>query len=681
MLLALFVIYSAMSAVLWSVNPYRGTHSVLDWICFGAVFFFSLHTLNSYDRAYQLLQIEFSIAVVLSIHGVLQHFGILDTSPNHLGRSFSTLGNPTIYGGYLVLCIPTAISLALISSLSKKQHWYWIATPMLFMALFWSYSRGAMAAFAIALVVMCYPLYRILKGVVSIKPTKRGLIVLGLILPMIITLPFFDRAISWLETPQIEGAKRWQMASTDRYGSKEGFDSDIGMRASIWDGALKLWLEHPLRGLGIGSFGVCFLQVAPMHFQKIEGEGRGTPLQAHQLYLHILTETGAIGLFLFVGALGAIALPALHGLNKDGQGIQSKIVHWGLLTSLLAALIHSLVDTHLLLIPLGFLFWVHAGLLLQYSNGAHTVAHRSHALRRIWRHSRRYVLVLFCLTCILITTATSLGVMLLNLGSLTLVERQYDKAIFYLNVSHLLQPTYWVPIKKLAVAYEGRFESSHDIRDLERAQSYLQEAIRLNSNYAGIYESFGRFLIRHAENVGPQALQQARVMLLESLVKNRFYRGTYNKLGIIAQREGRLKEAEHRYRKAIEIDSVYIEAWNNLATLYVQSGNFNKAEKAYRRLVELEPDNPSYILRLGNVFFRQKRYDVARVVYEKILGDKTYRAKAYNNIGNIYYMLGEYKMALIYYRMALNFDPESSRASNNINKVHRLIQTKGLRTR
>ncbi|SBV38119.1 conserved membrane hypothetical protein [uncultured Stenotrophomonas sp.] len=70
-------------------------------------------------------------------------------------------------------------------------------------------------------------------------------------------------------------------------------------RGRIWSGALCMVREHPVNGVGVRGFRDAWPECDPAHGQGAEW-GDGPALHAHQLVLEILSETGLLGLSLWL---------------------------------------------------------------------------------------------------------------------------------------------------------------------------------------------------------------------------------------------------------------------------------------------------------------------------------------------------------------------------------------------
>lgn len=91
---------------------------------------------------------------------------------------------------------------------------------------------------------------------------------------------------------------------------REGTDT-VGVRYALWQAGLRMWQASPLWGVGIGQY--------PRYLPLFGGDllsPRYLGLGAHNMYIQVLAETGAIGLLLFLGFLGT----ALYNLWHTATG-------------------------------------------------------------------------------------------------------------------------------------------------------------------------------------------------------------------------------------------------------------------------------------------------------------------------------------------------------------------------
>lgn len=89
-------------------------------------------------------------------------------------------------------------------------------------------------------------------------------------------------------------------------GTDHSINTALSGRLDIWHTSVKMIAAHPINGVGVRGFRYAYPHYAPAndHFLVAEpcGVGEGA-CHAHQIVLEILTETGAIGLLLWLGGL------------------------------------------------------------------------------------------------------------------------------------------------------------------------------------------------------------------------------------------------------------------------------------------------------------------------------------------------------------------------------------------
>lgn len=93
---------------------------------------------------------------------------------------------------------------------------------------------------------------------------------------------------------------------------QEGSDT-IGLRYGLWRAAVRMWVDNPIFGVGIGQY----TQQLPFYGKDLLPSYR-LGLGAHNMYIQVLAETGIIGLILFITFLGK-ALYALWRAANDPQ--------------------------------------------------------------------------------------------------------------------------------------------------------------------------------------------------------------------------------------------------------------------------------------------------------------------------------------------------------------------------
>lgn len=104
-------------------------------------------------------------------------------------------------------------------------------------------------------------------------------------------------AVLTFTVPQVrERVERTTQALT---ASEEGVDTALSGRSRIWSAAACMAREHPVNGVGARGFREAFPACDPQPGEQAEW-GEGPALHAHQLVLEVASETGGIGLLLWL---------------------------------------------------------------------------------------------------------------------------------------------------------------------------------------------------------------------------------------------------------------------------------------------------------------------------------------------------------------------------------------------
>ena len=156
-----------------------------------------------------------------------------------------------------------------------------------------------------------------------------------------------------LTVPQVR--ERIQRTTQALTADETGVDNALSGRGRIWGAALCMAREHPINGIGARGFREAFPACDPEPAQT-PAWGAGPALHAHQIVLEILSETGLIGLLLWLAGAALAwrawryadeaardrARPAMLALAVTVFPFNTHLAlystFWGGLTLLLAAL-------------------------------------------------------------------------------------------------------------------------------------------------------------------------------------------------------------------------------------------------------------------------------------------------------------------------------------------------------
>lgn len=201
-------------------------------------------------------------------------------------RVYGTFGQPNPYAGYLNIPLSIALAVMLLGSNWRTRILSGLAVVIIGGASYLTQSRGAQIAFGVALAfIVIVGMLRLRKPIALLALALLGLLeafFAGLI-PAYVLTPAFSKLgliqISFL-TPNAQ-------------------DFSTAERLAHWIAGIRMFLAHPLTGVGIGNYPDAY----PQYYLSIFVNSLG---HAHNYYINISAETGAIGLTAFLLFLMAI---------------------------------------------------------------------------------------------------------------------------------------------------------------------------------------------------------------------------------------------------------------------------------------------------------------------------------------------------------------------------------------
>lgn len=113
-------------------------------------------------------------------------------------------------------------------------------------------------------------------------------------------------------------AKRIERSLLALQGSEQAIDEAGAGRVRIWRTALRMALDNPTNGVGVRGFRYAYPRYASAGDAFVDSEGEEGAFYAHQLVLEVASETGAIGLVLWLtGAI--VAIRAWRRANRTAR--------------------------------------------------------------------------------------------------------------------------------------------------------------------------------------------------------------------------------------------------------------------------------------------------------------------------------------------------------------------------
>jgi len=147
------------------------------------------------------------------------------------------------------------------------------------------------------------------------------------------------------------------------------------------------------------------------------------------------------------------------------------------------------------------------------------------------------------------------------------------------------------------------------------------------------------------------------------------YAAIYNNLGNVFKEKGEIELAKNNYKQAIRIKPNYAEAYYGFGLTLEKNEEFLYAIKNYQNALINKPNYPEVFFNLGNVYRKSGDYELAIKNYKNAIKLKKNYYEAYCNLGNSKKDLGDVKSAKFYYKKALKINPKDFETIWNMHGV------------
>ena len=119
------------------------------------------------------------------------------------------------------------------------------------------------------------------------------------------------------------------------------------------------------------------------------------------------------------------------------------------------------------------------------------------------------------------------------------------------------------------------------------------------------------------------------------------------------------QKATSYFKKAVKIDTGYVEAYYNLGYSYEKSGDPDSAIMSYEKILYLDPKYYLVYARLNNVYINKNAFKKAIEINKFAIQHHPGSMELYANIGNAYILLKDIANAMKYFEYAIKIDPDN----------------------
>ncbi len=124
------------------------------------------------------------------------------------------------------------------------------------------------------------------------------------------------------------------------------------------------------------------------------------------------------------------------------------------------------------------------------------------------------------------------------------------------------------------------------------------------------------------------------------------------------------------YRKALAIDSNYVDAWNNLGVTYHYYGYIDSAVYCLEKALSINPQHPQVNNNIAFLLDNTGEYRAAVYHYQKAILAKPDYVVAMVNLGDTYYNMADYDSAQTMWETALKLNPNDPWIQKKLSKLN-----------
>ncbi|MEG6584022.1 O-antigen ligase family protein [Dendrosporobacter sp. 1207_IL3150] len=335
-LIAVFVLISASSVL---VSPDRNFSFYNYYHLMGRyifIYYLVINNVHSLGQIKRIIWTVLSSAAVVTLYGFYQYFHGVDISslewvdgeqfPDLKVRVFSTLKNPNLLAGFLVMTMAVACGLGCKAVKIKTRMLFFGLFVLLGICLGLTYSRGAWVSVAFVI------------GVYGILYNKK---ILWLLLLAPIALVLGHDAL------------------TDRIMSIfNPTDTSSTLRMALWESTIAMISDKPLLGIGWGAYWLVYPQ-----YDFFIQDAKTTIFHAHNMYLNIAAEIGIPGLMVFLAIMYGHIKTALTIFDDTNERWLAGLL-LGLVSALIGLAVSGFTDFIMFNIQMSMLFWLFNALII-----------------------------------------------------------------------------------------------------------------------------------------------------------------------------------------------------------------------------------------------------------------------------------------------------------------------------
>lgn len=575
-------------SVLGNSNWFRGLETISLEFAFLGFYLIAGRALadkNSRERAAFLAIIP---AGIIAGVGILQWFRVLPVPLDRYGEEdlASLFGISNYASDYLVVIIPLALGGLLLGNIKKTPALIVTLLGLTYVIL--CRNRTAWVALGAAFLVCAVFLAgRIISRKISLRWSDSRVASILVIFTGVFLVIFFS-GLGTSVLSRMRSVAHFQEAS-------------IAYRLNLWESCLKLFQEHPVRGVGAGNLETSVPEVWNHDLENaVVSDGLATQ-KAHNFFLQVLAERGlpgALGLLWILFSVGYSLRQGFRSVKNDDE------FFWllGITGGLLGGLVDSIFSFGLQGPASGMAFWFLAALIFRDPRGE--VKAQPGAGTRILP----WVFVLAAGFPLFWYGRFTLAGMYELKGLEALIRNQKDQAREEYNRALRIYPY-------LPLSLERRAEIQLEAGGrLDSVISDLKKSLAILPNQVSTRELLARVFARQGRNQDAVLELEKTLVLLNSPEQRR---DVLSRLTGYALLGGDLSKSLDYGRKAVALNPGDASAHFYLGLAGFFSGQPDPARVELEEAVRLDPNSAWSWYYLGSVYFKLGREEPGKRAWSR----------------------------------------------------------------
>jgi len=570
-----------------AINIHASLFPIVQLINLSILFFLTVNNISK-KGIYLILRTWVLVGGIVSIIGIGQYLGLGFEWIPSAGNPSSTFAYRNMAAMFLILTLPVAGFLFSKSRRIRNEILWGVVTTLLMIFLIYTRTRGAWlgligTTFITSIVIMWLRRTRgdLLSNIRTPIFSKRKRI---MAISFFLVISFMASLEPNIKVKSFGGSKAEIISTAFSIFNEKGDSGRLG----LWQASMKMFKDdlNWLTGVGLNNW-----QFVYPYYSGPEGPLGGISsvgIRPHNDYLWILTETGVLGLGIYLWLLFTVGRMIYIILKRCKN---TKTVHLTItyMTSLLAILIHAMFSFPKERIAISILFWlILAFISYEYKNlngnSTDTKIKPFNSLLMLSKQpTKRQGILLVVLLTIISLGSLEIGRRHLfsdyhlKRGIFYLKRNDYPSTIRELNQAQQLWYNSWKFTYVLGITHLKLQDFPSSISSFKRCLTYSPYSLMAHYSLGITYFKNSNF---------QEALKHFTFTIL---IDPKFANGYYN-LGFSWQNLGNDEEAEKNYQLSLVYDPQIAKAYNNLGAIFKNREEYENAQIYFEKALDIQPD-------------------------------------------------------------------------------------------